>query len=81
MIKLENEKRDILRKIKSFEKKKLTRDEEIIVLDLDMKVYKIDEDLQKVEGEISEYEKKILDHQKRIDELINSPFIKRLLRQ
>ena len=79
--KLENEKRDILKKIKSFENKNLTRDEKIIVLDLDMKLYKIDEDLQKVEGEIAEYEKKILDHQKRIDEIINSPFKKRLLRQ
>ena len=79
--KLDHEKRQILRKIKSFENKNLTREEKIMILDLDMKVYKIDDDLQKVEGEIDEYEKKIMDNRKTIEELINSPFIKRLLRQ
>jgi len=78
---LDDKKERISVEIESMEKKVLTRDEKIAILDQDMVVHKINADRQKAEAEIAVHEQKIMDNRKKIEELEKKSFYKRLLKQ
>jgi uncharacterized protein YeeX (DUF496 family) len=78
---LDDKKERISIEIESMEKKVLTRDEKIAILDQDIVVHKINADRQNAEAEIVVHEQKIMDNQKKIEELEKKSFYKRLLKQ
>jgi hypothetical protein len=60
---------------------KMSREEKVAALDLDVKIKKIDNTLDQLAAEISVQEKKISDNQNKLEAFRRKPFITRLLKQ
>jgi hypothetical protein len=71
----------LMGKKQSYTKKDLDLKEKIEFMDLDVEIHKINETMQQVTAQIENNENEIAASQKKIEEMENTPFLKRLLRQ
>jgi len=80
--KLEKIKNDFLTQRNVMEKEdKMSREEKVMALDLEMKIKNMDEKITQAEAEITINERKITETQEKLDSLRKKSFIKRLLKQ
>ena len=81
LTKLELEKEDVSKEIEKLKNDVLERGNKIALMDLEVEIQRINQDHHTLEAEIAAQEKKIEDYRKRIQEIKETPFMKRLLRQ
>jgi hypothetical protein len=74
---IDQRKEEFSQKIRSLEKGRVSRQDKVEIMDLEIEIHNIDEERQRAEFEIDTHKKKVTDYQRRIKELKETPFTKR----